>query len=133
MADNYYTKIIGKGVTFPINLTKNENGDVGWYPINGDSELIRQNLSSLIYYMIGQRIRQEEFGTRLWECIEEPNTQALSFLIKDFLIQAITTWEDRITIQDVEVARNDSGISILITYQINGTNSSQYISVDYNL
>lgn len=132
MEDNFYTNIIGKGITFPWYLTQNENGETGLYPVNGSFELIKHNISSLLYYMIGQRLRQENFGTRLWECIEEPNTQALSFLIKDFLGSALRTWEDRITIQDIEVARVDSKIRILITYVINGTNSSQYLAITYD-
>ena len=35
--DNYFTDIIGKGVTFPIQLSRNENGETGWYPVNGDT------------------------------------------------------------------------------------------------
>ena len=132
MDNNLYNNLIGKGLLFPIQLTKNEKGKTGWYPVNGNPDLIKENLTALIYYMIGQRIRQESFGTRLWECIEEPNTQALAFLIKDFLIKAITSWEDRITIQDIKVARVSSKISILIIYVINGTNSSQYINVEYD-
>lgn len=130
---NIYEKVIGRGPLFPIQLTTNDQGKVGWYPVNGDPNLIKENISSLLYYMIGQRIRQEMFGTRLWECIEEPNVQALSFLIKDFLTSALTTWEDRIILQDIQTARVDSKINILVTYVINGTNSSQYINVEYDL
>lgn len=130
---NIYEKVIGRGPLFPIQLTTNNQGKVGWYPVNGDPNLIKENISALLYYMIGQRIRQENFGTRLWECIEEPNVQALSFLIKDFLTSALTTWEDRIILQDIQTARVDSKINILVTYVINGTNSSQYINVEYDL
>ena len=130
---NIYKKVIGRGPLFPIQLTTNDQGKVGWYPVNGDPNLIKENISALLYYMIGQRIRQENFGTRLWECIEEPNVQALSFLIKDFLTSALTTWEDRIILQDIQTARVDSKINILVTYVINGTNSSQYINVEYDL
>lgn len=130
---NIYEKLIGRGPLFPIQLTTNDQGKVGWYPVNGDPELIKENITALLYYMIGQRIRQENFGTRLWECIEEPNVQALSFLIKDFLTTALTQWEGRIILQDIQTARVDSKINILVTYVINGTNSSQYINVEYDL
>ena len=89
MANNLYTNIIGIGPLFPIRITENEKGEKGWYPVNGDIELVHNNLSALLWYDIGQRFRQEDFGTRLWECIEEPNTQALAFLVKDFLKKAI--------------------------------------------
>lgn len=130
---NIYKKLIGKGPLFPIQLTTNEQGKVGWYPVDGNPELIKENITALLYYMIGQRIRQETFGTRLWECIEEPNVQALSFLIKDFLTTALTTWEGRIILQDIQTARVGSKLNILVTYAINGTNSSQFINIEYDL
>ena len=59
MEKNYFTDIVGIGVTFPIQLTRNEKGETGWYPVNGDFKLIRDNISAILYYMIGQRFRQE--------------------------------------------------------------------------
>ena len=29
--DNYLTNIVGKGMIFPIQLTRNEKGETGWY------------------------------------------------------------------------------------------------------
>jgi hypothetical protein len=71
MANNLYTNIIGIGPLFPIRITENEKGEKGWYPVNGDIELVHNNLSALLWYDIGQRFRQEDFGTRLWECIQK--------------------------------------------------------------
>lgn len=130
--DNYFTNIIGKGVTFPIQLTRNEKGETGWYPVNGDMELVRNNISSILYYMIGQRFRQEDFGNRIMECIEEPNSQALSFIIKEFIKTSIGTWEQRLTFKSISVTRVDAKINIEIHYVVNGTNSSQYLYVTYD-
>ena len=48
--DNYLTNIVGKGMIFPIQLTRNEKGETGWYPVNGDMALVRNNISSIMYY-----------------------------------------------------------------------------------
>ena len=130
--DNYFTDIIGKGMIFPIQLSRNEKGETGWYPVNGDMELVRNNINSILYYMIGQRFRQENFGNRLSECIEQPNSQALSFIIKEFIKTAIGTWEQRLTFKGIKVARVDSKVNIEVEYSINGTGSSQYIYLTYN-
>ena len=82
--------------------------------------------------MIGQRFRQENFGSKLWQCIEEPNSQALSFIIKEFLKQAIGAWEQRITFQSITVTRVDAKIHIEVSYVVNGTNSSQYLDITYD-
>lgn len=130
---NYFTNIIGKGILYPFNLQVNSKGEMGIYPVDGSPDLIKENISALLYYMVGFRIRQEPFGTRLWECIEEPNTQALSFLIRDFLVSAISKYEDRVTITSVDVSRADCKINILISYRINNTDTSQYIGITYDL
>ena len=41
MEKNYFTDLVGIGVTYPIQLTTNEKGERGWYPVNGDFKLIR--------------------------------------------------------------------------------------------
>ena len=49
MEKNYFTDLVGIGVTYPIQLTTNEKGERGWYPVNGDFKLIRDNISSILY------------------------------------------------------------------------------------
>lgn len=132
MKDNLYTNLIGIGVSYPIQLTENDRGEIGWYPLNGDFQLIRDNISSILYYQIGQRFRQENFGNRLWQCIEEPNTQALKFLIKEFILQAIGTWEQRITLKNINITREGSKVLVGIHYIINQTNTSQYLDLVYD-
>lgn len=132
MEKNYFTDLVGIGVTFPIQLSTNEKGERGWYPVNGDFKLIRDNISSILYYMIGQRFRQENFGSKLWQCIEEPNTRALSFIIKEFLKQAIGTWEQRITFQSIQVTREGAKIHIEVSYLVKGSSTSQYLNIDYD-
>ena len=47
MEKNYFTDLVGIGVTYPIQLTTNEKGERGWYPVNGDFKLIRDNICLL--------------------------------------------------------------------------------------
>ena len=44
MENNYYTGIVGKGILFPFTITKNESGLTGIYPVNGDFDLVRNNI-----------------------------------------------------------------------------------------
>ena len=124
---------LGRGATYPIYLTEDSQGNLGWHVSNKGIDLIENNLCSLLSYELGQRIRQEEFGTRLWECLEEPNTQALNFLINTFLKEAITTWEDRIEYQRSEINRDHHKLYIKLFYKVKATNLINYASVEYNL
>lgn len=129
---NHNIESIGTGALFPIQITESDQGK-GWYPVQGDPTLIENNLRALVEYSIGQRIRQEDFGTRLWECIEEPNTQALNFLIKEFLQQAIKAYESRISINKVTTEREGAKLHIIMDYTLVGINRDSYMSLTYNL
>lgn len=100
MANYNQLNSIGSGAYFPIKLEQAVGSDgklesvqlpdgrvvpkIGWYILRGDVALIKQNLTAILTYQIGQRFRQEDFGSRTWECLEEPNTSALNLMIKKF-------------------------------------------------
>ena len=130
---NILEKVIGSGALFPIELTTNDKGNKGWYPVIGSKDLILHNINSIIQYELGFRIRQEDFGTRLWECIEEPNTQAQAFLVNQFVKQALLKWEDRISITGTDLVRKGTSIQIFIHYSIKNINQSDTISATYEL
>lgn len=128
---NILEKLIGSGVLYPIKLEPNSAGETGWYPVTGTPDLILHNINSVIQYEIGSRIRQEDFGTRLWECIEEPNSQAQAFLVNQFVKQAMVTWEDRIYLTKTELVRQGTKLSVIINYTLKNTNFSDAISATY--
>ncbi len=130
---NILEKTIGSGVLFPFSITKNARGETGVYPVKGTPELILHNLNSIIQYELGYRLRQEDFGTRLWECIEEPNTQAQAFLVNQFVRQALLKWESRISITKTELVRQNSKLSIFIHYNLKDTNFGDVVGATYEL
>ena len=123
--------LIGVGALFPIQLSTTDQGK-GWYPAQGDPALIENNLRALVEYMIGQRFRQEDFGTRLWECIEEQNYQALEFIIREFLKQDIGRYESRITIKKVTAERYYSKLYITMEYALVGLGMQSYMTLIYD-
>lgn len=132
MEDNLYEKIIGNGMVYPIVLGTNSEHKTGWYPVIGDTKLITDNLNALLQYTIGERFRQEDFGTRLWECIEEPNTQAQAFLINTFLKEAISLYEDRINYKESIISRSGNKLHIEMYYTLKQSNEEKSLSITYN-
>lgn len=128
---NILEKTIGSGVLFPFNITTDARGRTGVYPVTGTTDLILHNINSVIQYEIGFRLRQEDFGTRLWECIEEPNTQAQAFLVNQFVKQALTKWENRIRLTKTELIRKDTKLTIVIHYTVKDTNIGDTVGVTY--
>lgn len=124
---------IGVGAIFPIELKENDQGQTGWYPIYGDSKLIEENIKALLLYEIGQRLRQEDFGTRLIEVLEEPNTSALSFLIREYLMQALNKYESRVQVTKISSIRLNQKLHILLEFRIIELNLDSFIEAQYNL
>ena len=130
--ENIYENIVGSGVLFPIVLTKNEHNQYGWYPVKGDVKLIENNLEALFIHQIGTKFREEDFGTRLWECLEESNTQAQAFLVNEFMKEAFDEWEERIIYKGTQVQRAGSRLELIFTYQLNGSSSSKTGTLTYD-
>ena len=132
MEDNLYEKIIGNGMVYPIVLGTNSEHKTGWYPVIGDTKLITDNINALLQYTIGERFRQEDFGTRLWECIEEPNTQAQAFLINTFLKEAISLYEDRINYKESIISRSGNKLHIEMHYILKQSNEEKSLNITYD-
>lgn len=132
----------GQGLTFPIKLTTplDANGKeeyieqpdgsrvkkVGWYPESG-LILIKNNLTSLFIFQIGQRFRQENFGSRLWECIEEQNTTLLEHMTREFIETSIKQWENRVKALDVQSFREDSKLYIQVKFATDASNMGETV------
>lgn len=132
MEDNLYEKIVGNGMVYPIVLGTNSEHKTGWYPVIGDTKLISDNLNALLQYTIGERFRQEDFGTRLWECIEEPNTQAQAFLINTFLKEAISLYEDRINYKESIISRSGNKLHIEMHYILKQSHEEKSLNITYD-
>lgn len=132
MEDNLYEKVVGNGMVYPIVLGTNSEHKTGWYPVIGDTKLISDNLNALLQYTIGERFRQEDFGTRLWECIEEPNTQAQAFLINTFLKEAISLYEDRINYKESIISRSGNKLHIEMHYILKQSNEEKSLNITYD-
>lgn len=104
----------------------------GWFPVVGDINLIKQNLTAIIIFQIGQRFRQEYFGTRVYESLEEPNTIAQAHLIKSFLQEGILNWEPRITKLRVETQQYQDIVKVIIRFQVNHNQSVEEMEFDFN-
>ena len=132
----------GSGMIFPIQLTtpKDAQGNdefieqpdgskikkVGWYPKSG-LILIKNNLTALFIYQIGQRFRQENFGSRLWECIEEQNTVLLEHMTREFVTTSIQQWESRIKAIEVSSFRQDSQLFIQVKFATDLDNQGEAV------
>lgn len=150
MANYNQLNTIGSGAYFPIKLEQPVGKDgkpesvqlpdgrvvpkIGWYILRGDVALIKQNLTAILTYQIGQRFRQEDFGSRTWECLEDPNTSALNLMIRNFVKDGIAAWEPRITALKVLALKpTKESIRLLIYFKVQDSQRIEELNFQYNL
>lgn len=103
------TGFIGQGIVFPINLVN------GKPPIVTGLPLLNSDLIGIAVWPIGTRMFLGQYGSRIWELIEEPNDVALQSLLRTFLQDAIAQWETRLIFVDMTLEFPDE-VTALITY-----------------
>lgn len=121
---NLKEKAIGAGITFPIQVK-----DGGVYPVVGSDKLITDNLTSLMVHPVGFRLRFEEYGNYFDSFIEEPNTQALNYIIKNHLLNIVNTYEPRINPTGLQSKTAQAQIALRLSYNISNTPLKSYIDV----
>ena len=119
MSDKALERSIGNGLQFPIVLENNTSGLFRLTILYGDIALVQQNLKAILVYEIGQRIRQEYFGSSLWSTIEEPNNDILALKIANSLNGSVKLFEPRVNINNVQLRRlSNESVAVNLSYSI---------------
>ena len=109
-------KFIGTGIIFPFIVNSKGGIDI----VNG-SELIQASIKTILYWPKHQRFFNEQFGSRIFEILEEPNDNISKTLIRYFIFETLSEYEKRITLKDVEIITTQETIHLEISYIINNT------------
>lgn len=128
---NIKDTVIGSGVRFPFQIST-KDGKTGVYPVTGDINLIEDNIRSFMVYPKGFRFRHEEYGNILESYLEEPNTQALIFLIKANLRTLISTYEPRVQLTKISTQSYESWLLGRLHYSLVQTPIQAYTDIALN-
>ena len=112
-------KFIGSGITFPLQIEK------GSVVVKSDFSLIRSSIGIILNWQIGTRFYNERFGSRIWECLEEPNDNVVKALLSHFIIESLTLWEKRIELKNnslIYTKVSHDKINITLTYRLKNSN-----------
>lgn len=108
---------LGKGITFPIKLNS-RGAIVKAKPV----ELITASIGNIISTTLGTRFYLGEFGERLEDLLEEPNSDVLERTLPLLLKDQILKWEKRV--EYVNIKSSVVGMAKLrldISYKIIGS------------
>jgi len=92
---------------------------------NDDSH-IREMIEQLLFTSPGERVNRPNFGTGLLQLVFAPNSDTLAAATQ-FLVQGgLQQWlGDRILIQSVDVATQDSTLTVTVQYIVRNTQAQQ--------
>lgn len=113
---------LGRGWAFPVVAAR----DGGIAFVSGEVS-IEQGLNIVLGTSPGERVMRPEFGCGIWELVMEPNTAQLHGRLQTRVRQALTRWEPRIDVLDVQVAAPPEQKNVLlirIDYRVRSNNAA---------
>lgn len=110
---NQLNNFLGQGIILPLQLVN------GAPPLVSGFDLLRASIITILTWEYGERFFLNEFGSRLFDLLEEPNDDVLQGTIRVFVIDAIAKWDHRIEVIATTLIRTKSySLDLSITYRI---------------
>ena len=120
-------KLIGTGITFPIKINV-----LGGVDVVGGSELIQSSIKTILYWPKGQRFFNEQFVSKIFKVLEEPNDIVSKALVRHYVFETLNMWEKRITATDAKVlSSSNESVTIQIKYIIRSTRIEETMVFPY--
>lgn len=120
-------KLFGRGMSFPPRI--DEAGRIAW---SDGEDNIRENIRVILLTRQGERLLLPEFGGGLDRYLFEPNTAATRQLLKMDIVRALTRWEARIRVEEVDVEKDSSDpavANVTIQYRLTATNQLEQVGL----
>jgi len=95
------------GLPYPV--IKNP---LGFFRTQSGVSQIKSDLLSLLLTNPGERVFLADYGTPLKRLIFEQNDAALETMAQNMIAEAISTWEPRIAVSQIEVSRETPNSSL---------------------
>ena len=70
---------------------------------------IKQSIANILSTPIGSRVMRRDYGSRLFERIDQPINGELIAEIYSYIVEAISTWEPRFEVEQVTVQSIEKG------------------------
>ena len=111
MAENKW----GVAIARPIRIAS------GRPALTAEEEVILQAVTDIILTPIGTRLMLPSYGSNVSNVLFEPNSPVTASLVRQYVKEALDTWEKRATFVDVTIEWEDAEMLLVVTIQINNT------------
>jgi len=115
---------IFKGIAFPFQFS----AQAFPAPVT-DNDLIKQSLVQIIMTSRSERVMRPDFGSDAYSYVFEPLDVNLSALIRNTISKAIGKYEPRVQLQTVTAERNETLVTITVTYTVISTQQNQSLTL----
>lgn len=115
------TSFLGTGWRFPITTDKK-----GRIQMASAEESIQQSIWSIISTSPGERVMRPAFGCGIHDLVFGVNNAGLAGQVSEAVREALTVWEPRIDVLDVNAVADPANPNLLlieINYEVRSTNS----------
>ena len=115
-----------KGLKFPVELSN------GSSKLTEGMAMIQSSLKTIVSWPLYTRPFNGNFGTRIFETLEEPNDSVLYTLVRKFIIDSIALWESRIDLIDIKVSRPlPEKLVVELVYRVKDLNIMDSLFYEY--
>ena len=117
------------GFSFPFRL----NPETGGIAQADGLRKIKENVIHLLLTGIGERVMQREYGGGIRQLIHDPNNDALRAIVQHQIGKAISQWEPRVLLQNVQVTQQEGMMVIEVQYVERQTQQFQMLAVPVSI
>src|SRR4051812_18428599 len=113
-----------KGIQFPF-----QKGTTSFPAAASDAALIRQSIIQILLTEAGERLMRPDFGSGLISRVFDNNDSVLESLLQAEVFAAVGKWEPRAIVRSVDMVRNDSTITVTVSYVVVATRQLDSVSL----
>ena len=113
-----------RGIAFPFGKSQTSFPEAV-----SDEDLVRQSIVQIVTTAKGERLMRPDFGSSAMSFIFENNNDLLAELIREDITTAITKFEPRAIVRDVQTVRDDNEVTITIIYVVVLTGNQDSVAI----
>ena len=117
-----------KGIFFPFQRGNHEFPKAAY-----DAELIKQSLIQIVLTPRRSRIMRPDFGCDVLGLLFEQNTDLLAEICRLEVTTAISKYEPRAIVQDVQTIRTENTLLLNIFFVVVATGTQQAVQVQFEI
>lgn len=115
------------GIAFPVIIPSSGKVELSYGP-----DIIKSSLMVILSWQLRTRYFNGQFGSRIYEALEDPNDDILSMLVRKFTLDSIEDWEPRVELKSVNIHRPEPHkLNLELVYNIKELNVEDSVLYNY--